>query len=1004
MRRIKNKTILAMAILVLVVIGFSLIIDEKQTVFADGGNVDRNMLSVKCQILSTTTPESASTNLRMVTTLDSIDYKYVGFEVYLYSNDGTTNNDVSSGNMDKVYENIVASEQSGVAYTFSPQIFGVDSKYFATYTLTNIKRGLFDNGILIKPYVIATGDNTNTRIYGTSKYLKIEDVLYLKDDDTSNDYFRIPTIVENGTYTITDSSSVEHTVSEMSFNDGTYRHLKIAGNPNKLQSVTTFTISNGDNTEVVSYRNLYRKLDANNDGTVDTDDSWYDSSKDSHVIVTATDLYSFASRINAGTADATDTYYLAADITVNDTVDTEGNKIDVSEWAESAPTYKWTPIGNSATSGYFNGIFDGQNHTISGICQNDSASITGLFGYTGTSTKIQKLRLIDSCFNNTKTSSTTTNYVGSIVGYGYGKFDTIYSNAYIYSKSENNGGLVGRIHNESGKSGEFYFNNCQFAGELNLTGNGKFGGGIVGKVMKKTTITNCLNTGTIQADNDNDPNIGGLCGYVHSNIQVDVIDSINVGKISSPATQREGLIVGYVVSGGVLQATNTYGTSESSDSSDSRTDELYGLSSPGTKKGATYMNMNDLSNAAGYWNTELDFVNYWQPVNGTLELKSFPTGAGEPKISYDTEWEGSGTSEKPYLISTTAELYGLAQQVNKDNTPQTYDGKYFKLTSDITINKEADQGKASTWGEEGNKPMFDWVPIGKNTSTADDNIQQGFKGNFNGNGHSISGVYVKNNDIRRGVGLFGATDGTSTSEGIKIQNFLLLNSYFESTSSEHAHLGSVVGLGKRTTLQNVYSDAIVVSSGYHNGGIMGRAVHSFVNIYDCWFAGELTLVTDKGRYAGGILGTTSVNTTIQDCLNTGMITGNNKQREDIGGLCGYINNYTTTITRSINASTLDTNGGVGCGLVMGYIGTGANANLVMTNVYVTNEQGWGNKNVVDSIASGKTYSGTVTPCALAALHGNGASGLFDGEGASHWTLVNDALPKLTYFNELLPQE
>ena len=989
MRRIKNKTILAMAILVLVVIGFSLIIDEKQTVFADGGNVDRNMLSVKCQILSTTTLESASTNLRMVTTLDSIDYKYVGFEVYLYSNDGKTNNDVSSGNMDKVYENIVASEQSGVAYTFSPQIFGADSKYFATYTLTNIKSGLFDNGILIKPYVIATGDSTNTRIYGTSKYLKIEDALCLKDDDTSNDYFRIPTIVENGTYKVTDSSSVEHTVSEISYNDGTYRHLKIAGNPNKLQSVTTFTISNGDDAEVVSYRNLYRELDANNDGTVDTDESWYDSSKDSHVIVTATDLYSFASKINAGTADATDTYYLAADITVND----KGNADDVSGWAERAPTYKWTPIGNSTTSGkYFNGIFDGQNHTISGICQNDGAAITGLFGYTGTSTKIRKLKLEDSCFKNTKTSGTT--YVGSIVGYGNGEFDTIYSSAYIYSQRENNGGLVGRIHDA-----ESSFLNCQFAGQLHLTGSGKFGGGIVGKAMKKTTITNCLNTGTIQAEVQNaGANIGGLCGYIH-NIQVIVTGSVNVGTLSATSNYLKGSIVGQIYTGGSLSATNTYGTSDTGTGISAAGIYLLcgtGNTSPGTMTGGTIMLKKELSDAAGYWNTELDFVNYWQSVNGTLELKSFPSGAGKPEISYDTEWEGEGTSAKPYLISTTAELYGLAQQVNKDNAPQTYDGKYFKLTSDITINKE-DQGKASAWGEDGKEPLFAWEPIGKNTVTNADTFRN-FKGNFNGNDKCISGVYVKTNVARRGVGLFGVTHSST------IENILLLNSYFESTAANvNTYVGSVVGVGQATTLQSVYSDAIVVSSGNHNGGIMGRAINSAVNIYDCWFDGELTLVTDKGRYAGGILGTTSVNTTIQDCLNTGTITGNNSKREDIGGLCGYIVNYTTTITRSLNVSTLETNGDVGCGSVIGYWGTGANANLVMTNVYVTNEQGWANKKVVDLNESNKTYSGTVTPCALTALYGNGARGLFEGDGASHWTAVDDALPKLTHFNNLLTQ-
>lgn len=984
MSRAKNKIILSILISLLTAVGVFFMSEGEHTVLADDVVVDRDMLSVKCQILSTTTSESESTNLRMVTALDSLNYKYVGFEVYIFSNDGVTKTENLGNSMTTVYETIIPSAESGVEYTFSPQIFGVNSKYFATFTIKNITKGLFDNGILVKPYVIATGDNTNTRIYGTNKYLTINDALCLQDEDKTNDYFRIPTIVGNGTYTVTDSSSVSYTVLEMSYDDGTYRHLKIAGNSNDLQSFTKFTVSNGSDSENTLYRNLYTKLDVNGDNVIDVDTSWYDPNATSHVIVNAAELYSFASMINAGTAKTTDTYYLAADIMVND----KGDANDVSGWATTAPTYAWTPIGNSTTAGkYFNGTFNGQNHTISGICQNDGAAITGLFGYTGTSTVIRNLLLKDSCFVNTKTSGTT--YVGSIVGYGNGEFDTVYSNAFIYSQRENNGGLVGRIHDA-----ESSFRNCQFAGQLNLTGNGKFGGGILGKAMKKTTITNCLNTGTIQASCSDAANLGGLCGYAH-NVPIIVNDSVNVGTLSASNNYRKGTIIGQIYTGGSLVATNTYGASDTGTGiSTEEGPVLCGLNSAGTMTGGTCISKAELSNAAGYWNTSLDFANYWQAVNGTLELRSFPSGAGEPEICYDTEWEGTGTSDDPYLISSTAELYGLAQQVNKDNTPQTYESKYFKLTSDITINKEEDQGKATTWGEEGNEPMFVWEPIGKNTVTNKDTFRN-FRGNFDGNNKRISGVYVKTDVARRGVGLFGVTYSNT------IQKIVLLNSYFESTaSSVNAYVGSVVGVGQATTLQSVYSDATVVSSGNHNGGIMGRAINSAVSIYDCWFDGDLILVTDKGRYAGGILGTTSVNTILQDCLNSGELTGEHATSEDIGGLCGYNVSNTITIKRSLNVGTLHTSGEYGCGSVMGIVA----GTTVFENVYVTSEQGWRKAIVANKYTNGSYSDSGVKICGLSDLYGTAASGLFAADDQDvHWIASDDALPRLACFIDLLTE-
>ena len=91
---------------------------------------------------------------------------------------------------------------------------------------------------------------------------------------------------------------------------------------------------------------------------------------------------------------------------------------------------------------------------------------------------------------------------------------------------------------------------------------------------------------------------------------------------------------------------------------------------------------------------------------------------------YRTDWQGLGTEESPWLISSEDELKGLAAVVNKKVTVAGLDatcaGKYFKLTNNIEL----------TPG---------WEPIGSGNRNQNLNAHY-FAGNFDGDNHVISGL------------------------------------------------------------------------------------------------------------------------------------------------------------------------------------------------------------------------------------------------------------------------
>jgi hypothetical protein len=94
-----------------------------------------------------------------------------------------------------------------------------------------------------------------------------------------------------------------------------------------------------------------------------------------------------------------------------------------------------------------------------------------------------------------------------------------------------------------------------------------------------------------------------------------------------------------------------------------------------------------------------------------------------------TSLSGAGSVGDPYLIGSVNDLKFFRDKINETsgnpdtNTANVYDavGAYFKLTADLDMSAES-----SAWVSVGNNP----------------NVQNNFKGNFDGNNKTISNLTI----------------------------------------------------------------------------------------------------------------------------------------------------------------------------------------------------------------------------------------------------------------------
>ena len=591
-------------------------------------------------------------------------------------------------------------------------------------------------------------------------------------------------------------------------------------------------------------------------GGLRVDLSWYNKDADVYTIKDAAQLYGLR-QLSESLDFKGKTIKLANDIVVN-----EGN---ASTWGEAAPTYSWKPIGYNEEFGgkTFQGTFDGQGHSVSGLYGKTTQSMMSFFGEIGTNGVIKNLKVTNSYFEADKEKSDSWGMVAGVVAKSWGTVDTVYSNATLVNNGTVTGGIVGMMRITGKVEGKCKVSNCWYDGVI--TANGSMGG-IIGCVYGcEATIEHCLYTGkisTIKACG----NVGGLCGIVEQkNGVLNISDSLSLGSIKDDSVKSWNM-------GSILG--RAFWTEKTPNLTEVTIDNVYaakeiGSYTIGNKEGnfngddIVVLPKAELTGEISYLKTQLSFyvankneTGKWVVMtDSTPVLKSFAQqGAMDltNALCADTSWYDE--KKDTFEIDTVAELYGFAELSKTED----FKGKTVKLTTTLDLNPG---WAASTTSAT---PKYSWTPI------------ENFAGTFDGGMNTVSGIYLKSSETC--LGMFRKVSGT-------VRNLILENSYIENTAkSGISATGSVVGrlIG---TLSTVKSSAVVVLNGSeYAGGLVGDITTAGAKIENCWFAGS---VSGTGSHHGTLLGglhETGATGTITNCLSTGKI----DLRTNAGGLVGTL--------------------------------------------------------------------------------------------------------------------
>lgn len=225
--------------------------------------------------------------------------------------------------------------------------------------------------------------------------------------------------------------------------------------------------------------------------------------------------------------------------------------------------------------------------------------------------------------------------------------------------------------------------------------------------------------------------------------------------------------------------------------------------------------------------------------------------------SVDTSWYyGSMNS---YTIYTGAQLAGLAQLVKSGRA--TFEGKTVRLGADIYLNENLlDSTGALTAGRH-----REWTPIG-----CYDGGWQPFCGEFDGQGHIVSGVMVNHTTNYPGdknVGFFGYTYGAN------IKNVTVTDSWIRGADFAGGILGNAYG-GR---IENC-SFSGSVTGPLRVGSILGAA-YMGAEAYNCIGTGVLT----ADRYVGGIAGYMAADTYMENCWSLCTVNINEENADQYGG-------------------------------------------------------------------------------------------------------------------------
>ena len=277
----------------------------------------------------------------------------------------------------------------------------------------------------------------------------------------------------------------------------------------------------------------------------------------------------------------------------------------------------------------------------------------------------------------------------------------------------------------------------------------------------------------------------------------------------------------------------------------------------------------DGTNLTGVFSVTRANSSKYYPINVAFSGATLPT------------WDGLGTEDHPYIISSAEELDQLAQCVKgiDGELPNSFTGIYFKLGCDITYNHDSDWDDITSTEDN-------YTPIGFKEGDA----EYVFDGQFDGDGHTVSGIRIYKGEQFSCLGLFG-------------------------------------NVGRSAGVVNVILDDARITGCNEVGGIVGRNLCWGVS--NCHVTANVTIHTgwENARNVGGIVGTNGsisygASVTECSCAATLSLVDGIQENTGYGGIVGM--NYRGTIRGNIVAgatiptTTYDSSNGYTHGAIIGH--------------------------------------------------------------------------------------
>ncbi|MCQ2582286.1 MAG: hypothetical protein MJ160_00120 [Treponema sp.] len=537
-------------------------------------------------------------------------------------------------------------------------------------------------------------------------------------------------------------------------------------------------------------------------------------------------------------------------------------------------TGQWTPING------FKGVFDGNGKTISGLnvsvtSEVDSAGLISSIGDNSNGQTViknlsvkgtvqgndnvggiigtaDKIVIIDNCFNYAEISGSKT--VGGIIG-NCAVYNSVISNCINYGSIKGTGqgvgGIVGTV------SSIFVLNSANFG---DITGDDGVGG-LVGN-GSGLTLKNSFNAGIVKVNGGNPSFYGSVCG---------------IGLTASNVWYEDNTCKNNTVYGAAANPSNSeihkFVYSNVSEAGKSNLDDLKSSLNTHADSQSDYNKWNGSYNAYPVYSG--NFGSFIEEKTNVIYANTLYT---DPTV-YNSETVPS--SGQKCAVGSQSDLVYINTMLNNGNSLSGV--TFIVLTEDITVSN--------------------WKPIG---ATNGNNVNNGFRGIFDGNGCTITINGLDTTGDTDCYGFFGFV------QNAEIRNLTIIGNY---TVAGKSNVGGIIGRAtvsdnEKLVIENCNSYVYITdtsSSGENYGGIVGKfenwtttdAENNFV-IKNCNNFGNISC----RKSAGGIIGYAPHEFSILNCSNQGKISVSST---GAGGIVGNLANlHPAIISNCVNIGEINT--------------------------------------------------------------------------------------------------